>query len=151
MRRAVLAVLVSCTVLCLASCSRAPRTEEGATQTEQVDQEATGIPDGIDPKQTSDDPTYGYTKKNPIKVGGPKGFTGPASERLYLRHLRDSKFRALSFKRIGSFGRGPDGHILDGYKLTDEDGNTFILYIDMYHSDVHPFHVKAPKGMYFWK
>lgn len=150
MSKVLVTVSLSCAFLCVAGCSKSP-SEEGAAQTQQIVQNQTGIPEGIDPKQTSDDPSYGYTKANPIKVGGPEGFSGPSSEELYLRHLRDAKFRPMSFKRIGSFGAGPDGHILDGYKLTDQDGKTYTLYIDMYHKDVHSFHVKAPKGMYFWK
>ncbi len=144
-------VLVSCTLLGSTSCGSTPPVKKPETRTEQAGQNATGIPDGIDPKQTSDDPTSGYTKDNPIKVGGTKGFSGPSSEQLYLRHLRDSRFRPMYFERIGSFGAGPDGHTLDGYELTGKDGTTFTLYIDMYHSEVHPFHVEAPKGMYFWK
>ena len=110
---------------------------------------AASFPEGIDPKQTSEDPTYGYSKDNAVKVGGPKGFSGPASERLYLRHLRDAQFRPFRFRRRGSFGSGPDGHVLDGYELTDYDGKTVLIYIDMYHADIHPFRVKAPKGMFF--
>jgi hypothetical protein len=111
----------------------------------------TPLPRWVDPEQTSDDPTYGYTRENPIRVGGPEGFSGPASENLYLRHLRDWKLRPLSFRRIGSVSAGEDGHILDRYELTDGDGKTFVIYIDMYHEDIHPFEAKAPKGFYFWK
>lgn len=151
MRRIVLAVLVPCTIVYLFSCSGAQQEEKSAAQAQQADQEARGVPEGINPKQTSDDPTYGYTRDNPIKIGAAEGFSGPSAERLYLRHLRDSKFRPFAFERLGSFNAGPEGHILDGYKLTDQDGNTFTLYIDMYHGEVHLFHAKAPKGMHFWK
>ncbi|MCP4707209.1 MAG: hypothetical protein GY869_01175 [Planctomycetes bacterium] len=151
MKHLIIAVLTLCALLCFTGCRSSPPAHEPADQTQQIGHKESGIPDGIDPKQTSDDPTYGYTKDNPIKVGGPEGFSGPSSEQLYLRHLRDSKFRPMSFVRIGSFGPGPDGNILDGYMLADQDGNKFTLYIDMYHKDVHPFRVKAPKGMYFWK
>ena len=150
--RAALAVSISCSTVCLAGCGGAPATQERAAQQSPADrQQGRHVPDGIDPKQTSDDPTYGYTKGNPIKVGGPKGSSGPASERLYLRHLRDAHFKPFTFRRQGSVGAGPDGHILDMYELVSSDGNKHLLYIDMYHPDVHPFHVKAPHGMYFWK
>lgn len=138
-------------LFCFVSCRRTSTIKKPFPKEESTLKKESRFPDGIEPKQTSDDPTYGYTRDNPIKVGGPKGFSGPASEHLYLRHLRDSKFRPLSFKRLGSYAPGPDGHILDGYQLTDPDGNTYILYIDMYHKDIHPFNVKAPQGMYFWK
>ena len=109
------------------------------------------FPEGIDPKQTSDDPTYGYALENPVKVGGPKGYSGPQSERLYLEHLRDSNFNPLKFRRAGSFGMTTDNHIVDGYELISEDGKKYFIYMDMYHPEIHPLQVKAPKGLYLWK
>lgn len=109
------------------------------------------FPEGIDPKQTSDDPTYGYTLENPVKVGGPKGYSGPQSERLYLEHLRDSNFNPLKFRRAGSFGMTTDNHIVDGYELISEDGKKYFIYMDMYHPEIHPLQVKAPKGLYLRK
>jgi hypothetical protein len=129
---------------------QAVQDQAAQDQTAQV-QPAAPLPDGIDPAQSSDDPTYASTKENPVIVGGPEGFSGPESERLYLRHLRDHEYKPMTFTRRGSSGAGPDGHILDAYELTASDGSTFTLYIDMYHTDVHPFSVKAPKGMYFFK
>jgi rRNA maturation protein Nop10 len=108
-------------------------------------------PEGIDPKQTSDDPTYAYTIENPVKVGGPKGASGPQSERLYLDHLRDSNFRPLKYNRAGSFGTTLDNHIVDGYKLISEDGKEYFIYMDMYHPEIHPLQQKAPKGLYIQK
>ncbi len=151
MRRIVLAILLPCAVFCMVGCSDNQPAKNNTVKVQKNDLKPESFPDGIDPKQTSDDPTYGYLEKNPIKVGGPKGLSGPSSERLYLRHLRDSKFRSFSFERLGSFGGNPDGHLIDGYKLTDQDGKTITIYMDMYHEDIHPFHVEAPKGMYFWK
>ena len=130
-----------------------PDEAEAAAEAEPapVAHEDIQVPEGIDVEQTSKDPTYGYTQDNPIKVGGPPGFSGPESERLYLRHLRGADFAPLDFVREGSVGAGADGHILDLYLLTSHDGKkTYTLYLDMYHSDVHPFDVKAPKGLYFW-
>lgn len=151
MKSIVLAILFSCVPACLVGCGDGQPSEDGAAQIQKADQKTGDVPQGIDPKGTSDDPSYGYTKNNPIKVGGPKGFRGPESERLYLRHLRDSQFNVFRFRRSGSVGAGPDGHVLDLYELTSSDGNTYKVYIDMYHPDVHPFSVQAPKGMYFWK
>ncbi len=84
-------------------------------------------------------------------LGSEDEYGGPAAERVYLRHLRDSKFRPMRFERLGSYGSGPDDHIIDGYKLTTQDGQSMTIFIDMYHSDVHPFQVMAPKGLYFFK
>jgi hypothetical protein len=109
------------------------------------------MPKEIAPSQTSDDASFGYTKNNPIRVGSRVEFSGPEAQRLYLRHLRDAKFRPFQFERAGSVGAGPDGHILDRYVLTDVDGRQHTLYLDMYHPDVSPLAAQAPKGMYFAK
>ena len=109
------------------------------------------LPKGIDPKQTSDDPSFGYTKENPVKLGSPDEFGGPAMSNVYLRHLRDSKFKPFTFERDGSFGGGQDGHILDRYTIVDSDGKKHQIFIDMYHPENTPLKCKAPKGMYFWK
>lgn len=151
MRKIALSLLLINAIVCTSGCSSNPPVNEPTVKVEQADQITLSVPDGIDPQQTSDDPTYGYTAENPIKVGGADEFSGPSTERLYLRHLRDSKFRPFRFHRLGSYGGNPDEHMVDGYELTDQDGETYMLYIDMYHIDVHPFNVKAPKGMYFWK
>ncbi len=148
MRRAIVLVTSVVLTLLISSCNAPQPPMETPPATLKAN---AALPQGIDPKQTSDDPTYGCSKDNAIKVGGPKGSSGPASERLYLRHLRDAKFRPFRFNRRGSFGAGPDGHIVDGYELTDQDGKKVMIYLDMYHPEIHPFHVKAPKGMYFWK
>ena len=126
--------------------ARAPAIAVGSTNAP-----ALTLPDGIDPKQTSDDPTYGYTKENAVKLGSPDEFGGPAMSKVYLRHLRDSKFKPFTFDRDGSFGGGPDGHILDRYTLVDSDGKKHQIFIDMYHPENTPLKCKAPKGMYFWK
>ena len=126
----------------------------GAAALEEGEQasEPGSMPEWVVREQTSDDPTYGYSTRNPIKVGGPSGFSKPASEKLYLRHLLDKNFKRFSFRRIGSITeRSECGHVLDAFALTDSEGNDLTLYIDMYHTDVHPFDVKAPKGTYFFK
>ncbi len=112
---------------------------------------ASRYPAGIDPARTSRDPTWGYLKENPIKVGGPRGTPGPTSQRLYLRHLRDSNFLAMRFRRAGNVGPGPDGHIIDLYELTGVDGRTYRLHLDMYHPEVNPLDLKAPRGLFFQK
>jgi hypothetical protein len=113
-------------------------------------------PPGIAPRQTSSDPTYGYRRENPVKVGmrGKPGdhlsmlLAAVRAEKLYLRHLRDAKFRPFKYRRHGCF-MGKDGHVIDRYVLTDQDGKRHIIYIDMYHPKAGVLKVKAPKGMYF--
>ena len=128
-------------------------TNEGsvAAATLSTNAVASAVPQGIDLKQTSDDPTYGYSKENPVKLGSPDQFGGPGMSRVYLRHRRDQHFKPMEFERDGSFGGGPDGHILDRYTLVDSDGKKHQIYIDMYHPDKSPLKCLAPKGMYFWK
>lgn len=113
--------------------------------------QAVEMPKEIVPGQMSDDASFGFTKGNPVKLGSRVEFSGPEAERLYLRHLRDAKFRPFQFERVGSVGAGPDGHILDQYTLTDADGQKYTLYLDMYHPEVPPLSAKAPKGMHFAK
>lgn len=112
---------------------------------------AAAWPEGIDPGQTSADPTYGYTRDNPVQLGSPDEFGGPAMSKVYLRHLRDRTFKPFRFDRDGSFGPGPDGHILDRYTLVDSEGKPHQIFIDMYHPENNPLKCMAPAGMYFWK
>jgi hypothetical protein len=116
---------------------------------ESQTQAAAGPPGGVVAGQTSDDPAYGYNREKPVKVGGPRGFSGSESERLYLRHLRDAQGRPLRFERRGGGGAGPDGHIVDLYDLTGEDGTKHTLYLDMYHPEEDPLKALAPKGLHF--
>ncbi|MHC4914897.1 MAG: tetratricopeptide repeat protein [Planctomycetota bacterium] len=106
-------------------------------------------PPGIDPSRSSNDPAWGYVREKPVKLGGPPGIGGPASERLYISHLRDSNYLALTARRVGGVGPGPDGHVVDLYELTGADGRRYRLYLDMYHPEVNPLDLKAPAGMYF--
>lgn len=80
------------------------------------------------------------SEENPIRAEMPPG------QRAYLSRLRCSDGRAPRFARIGSFGAGPYGNILDGYDVVCEGAEPArtTLYLDMY----HPGHVEpmAPPG-----
>ena len=112
-------------------------------------------PTGVDPAQTSADPSYGYTKHNPIKLGlrGQPGkpasilLGGVRAEKLYLSRLRDSKLRPFKCHRRGSL-LGPHGHVLDRYVLVGGAAKLYTLYLDMYNPQAGPRQAKAPKGMY---
>ncbi len=106
------------------------------------------VPRGVDPKLVSADPEYGYKKEKPIEVGGKTEEDGPEAEREYFSKLRDSEGRPVKFERLGSFGGGKDGHILDGYEVVSQDGKKVILYIDMYHFKNPPKKQPAPKGFF---
>jgi hypothetical protein len=86
----------------------------------------------------STDATYGYTKGNPIKVGG-GDFGGPSREREYLDVLRGPNGEALTYDRLGSVPF--DNTILDIYEIRGLS-KPVTLYIDEY-SYTDP---KAPVG-----
>jgi hypothetical protein len=67
------------------------------------------------------------TKTNPVRCEGPKG------ERQYLDRLRCSDGKPPKYSRIGSFGLGPYGNILDGYRVKCEDRDEATIFMDMYH------------------
>lgn len=105
------------------------------------------VAEEIDPAQTSDDPTFGYTKENPVKLGGDSLRQGVAASYVYLKQLRDKNSKPFKYSRVGNVGPGPDGHITDFYKLTDSEGTEFSVYIDAYHPESNALDCKAPKGM----
>ncbi len=101
------------------------------------------------PTEVSTDGTYGYTKENPIKVGGYKENVGPMSERFYLYTLRGPNGERIRFQRIGSCCpfQTPHGFngtgLLDMYEVTYEGLSTPIkLFINMYDYEKP----KAPVG-----
>jgi hypothetical protein len=72
------------------------------------------------------------SKENPVRVSRPQG------QHAWLRRLRCSDDRAPTFERVGNFGPGVFGAIIDGYKVTCAGGVTpaeSIIFMDMYHPD----------------
>lgn len=91
--------------------------------------------------RTAVDDTYGFSSKNPVKVGpGPDG--GPANQRAYLNLLRDINGFPVDYKRVesccgyksenGLFGTA----LLDKYEIyyTNKKGKNdkAFVYISMY-------------------
>jgi hypothetical protein len=105
------------------------------------------VPAGVDPKMTSDDTDYGSEKK-PIKLGSKDELGGPKAERAYLDALRDEAGKPVTYKRVGSVGKSPDGNVMDLYEVTTTSGKKFKLYIDMYHPKKGPGDQPAPKGLF---
>ena len=66
---------------------------------------------------------------NPVRCDSPEG------ERAYLQRLRDAKGRAPAFRRIGCYGVGPYGNMLDGYEVQAQSGWRTV-FMDMYHRAV---------------
>ena len=67
------------------------------------------------------------TETNPVRCEDPKG------ERQYLSRLRCDDGKRPAFSRIGSFGVGPYGNILDGYRVKCERRDEVTVFMDMYH------------------
>lgn len=99
--------------------------------------------------EVSNDASYGYTPKNPIKVGGATTLEGPLNERRFLNALAGPKGEKITYTREGScyefnskngfMGKG----LLDTYEITWEgQPKPLTIYINMY--DYEPF--KAPVG-----
>ena len=84
------------------------------------------------------------SKENPVRVSMPQG------QQSYLRRLRCSDDKPPKFDRVGNFGPGVFGSIIDGYRVTcggDAEPAESLIYMDMYHPD----HVEtaAPPGFTF--
>lgn len=68
--------------------------------------------------------------------GNPVRCSGPPGERAYLSRLRCSDGKAPKFHRLGSYGAGPYGNILDGYNVKCEEKDAVTVFMDMYHKHV---------------
>lgn len=99
--------------------------------------------------ELSSDHSYGYTEKNPIKVGGSDKSEGPLNERRFLNALAGPLGEQISYERVGSccafktkngfMGQG----LLDQYKIEWEgQKEPLYLYLNMYDYDT----LRAPVG-----
>ncbi|HHU26804.1 MAG TPA: 2-dehydro-3-deoxyphosphooctonate aldolase [Bacteroidales bacterium] len=95
----------------------------------------------------SQDESYGYTEKNPIKVGGVT--EGPMNERRFLNALAGPNGEKISYYRMGSCchfktQNSPTGTgLLDKYSVTYKGATKeIVLYINMYDVDL----LKVPVG-----
>ena len=97
-------------------------------------------------EEYSNDPTYGYSIKNPIKVGGVEEGIGVINERRFLNALVGPNREAVYYERLGSVSNGGNELtrvLLDKYKITYEGlEEEIILYINMYKSSK----LKVPVG-----
>jgi len=101
--------------------------------------------------EISTNASYGFSKNNPIQVGGVASNEGPKNERRFLNALAGPNGEAVTYFRAGSccpikskndpFGTG--SVMLDNYRVTWEGAiDTVSIYINMYDSGI----LKAPKG-----
>ncbi len=94
--------------------------------------------------------TYGYTEKNPIKVGDGNASNGPLYERKYLNALAGPNGEEITYTRLGSCCMFKTkngimgGGMLDMYELKWKGNNKgVVLYINMYDSG----EMKVPVGL----
>lgn len=87
----------------------------------------------------ADDPSYGTTAANPIKIGGAPLYIADRSV-TFMRTLRGPGGEAVHFKRLGSF-EGPDSTMLDVW-LAERAGLSHHFYLDGYRTS----DVRAPAG-----
>lgn len=74
------------------------------------------------------------SQENPVRVNMPAG------QRAYLARLRCEDGNAPTFHRVGNFGVGVFGRIIDGYEVKCEGSapEETMVFMDMY----HPQHVE---------
>lgn len=82
------------------------------------------------------DPSYGYSRDNPIRVGEGDLLAGPSLEQAYLDQLRGPEGQIIEYERLGSENYGAT--MLDAYQVI-YNGTSVVLYLDMYH--LEPFRV----------
>lgn len=114
----VLAVAALVEIRAGSSGSTSPRQDQSGTQKDK--ENAKG---GSDKKVSG---ALG-TKTNPVRCEDPKG------ERQYLSRLRCPDGKRPEYSRLGSFGVGPYGNILDGYSVNCAGREEVIVFMDMYH------------------
>ena len=99
--------------------------------------------------EISTDKSYGFTEKNPVRVGVVDKLEGPLNERRFLNALAGPNGEKVSYYRLGSCcpfntDKGFNGKgLLDNYKVTWEGSkDTVSIYINMYDYG----QLKAPVG-----
>lgn len=128
------AVWVMAALLGVAGCASAP-ADEGSDLSDLMSfMGAVSVTDSARIAKTLADKPLG-SAQNPVRADMPAG------QHAYLRRLRCADGRAPGFGRMGSFGAGPYGSIIDGYSVSC-GGSTPAqseVYMDMYHAG----HVEA--------
>lgn len=83
-------------------------------------------------------PDWDEIDKHPLRTeGNPVRCEMPEGERAYLNRLVCMDGNHPTYSRIGSFGQGPYGQIMDAYDVactTPVRTVRFTIYMDMYHS-----------------
>lgn len=72
------------------------------------------------------------SRENPVRVDMPAG------QRAYLDRLRCSNGKKPAYERVGNFGVGVFGSIIDGYQVVcpgKGEPKESMIFMDMYHPD----------------
>jgi hypothetical protein len=142
-------ILALCAVLFAACSTTSPSKASSPEILSRTVVAGKGIPNGRSDSgmpftkvaSASNDSTYGYSPKNPIKVvtvtGDPK--QGSLASRLYLNALRDSNGQPIEYERRGSCCQfaTPNGvmggGLLDVYDIKIDGVKVpVVLYVNMY-------------------
>ncbi|MEL1251934.1 hypothetical protein [Aurantiacibacter gilvus] len=67
------------------------------------------------------------SSENPVRASMPEG------QRAYLDRLRCADGSTPSYRRVGNFGVGVYGNIVDGYEVTCAGEDPKMVVMDMYH------------------
>src|SRR5207248_1082916 len=78
-------------------------------------------------------PPVASGKRRPLRGGQSVKCDMSRGEREYLNRLKCPDGKAPTFERRGSTGSGPDGHVLDVYKVACPGGQSTDVVMDMYH------------------
>jgi len=132
-------VLILLSLTILAACS-APLKTSNSNQAAQAKSKLAS---------NNTDKSYGYSMRNPIKVGDGNLSNGPANERKYLNVLLGPNGEQVNYRRLGSCCpiKTPNGYngggLLDMYEVTYKGlKKSKILFFNMYDSSK----TKIPHG-----
>lgn len=92
------------------------QSQTGGSKLEKAIQEASAHPLG--------------SQKNPVRAAMPPG------QRAYLARLKCADLKTPKFHRVGNFGFGVFGNIVDGYEVTcpASTPEKTMVFMDMYHA-----------------
>ena len=136
-------MLFIATVLVAVACSQQKKASAPSSEKASYGDDRIGAIEMINDQtfkltEQAGDKIYGYTKENPVKVGGVR--EGPTNERRFLNALLGSQNETVQYERSGSCCpfKTPNGlfentGMLDAYRVWWEGGkDTVIIYINMY-------------------
>ncbi|WP_299679818.1 hypothetical protein [uncultured Dokdonia sp.] len=145
------ALLILCMAICCLSCKSTNQVTGTTTVGGSLPMYSSeNIEPFLDITEVSKDASYGYSEKNPIKIGG--GFSsGARNEKRYFASLAGPNGETVHFVRLGSCcGYESENATLGGIALLDKYELTYeglkkplIFYISLYDEEK----AFVPKGL----